>query len=378
MKKTITLLSTIGLMSSAMAQITVNSSDLVFPTGNDTAFFKVIDTATLGSVPQAANNTLWNYTAITATDSGYVNYLTSDGLHGFTTSTAMLNSQMPLGIATIENTLYYTQNANGFFTTGTFYEQQGFSIGASGDTLVVNGDTIDFGTDYPIINFPVSHNNSNVSNTSFQVNFMISYFPVYTAAPGYVKRTVNVTEFVSGWGQLVYPGSDDTLDAIRIQKTETFIDSFFINGTAVSNTILANFSLQQGETTTISTVELVSIGLQTPAMTINTNENFDVYITGRYHYVPVEDTTSNIATIQKSKLSFYPNPTNDNITVDLSGKNLKSNNVIAEIYGLDGRKIADKTLTNGSLSVKELSNAAYIVRIISGNEFVGYFRFVKE
>lgn len=82
-KKTITLLCALSITSLTMAQITVFSSDIIFPKGNNTALFKITDTDTLGSVPQGLSSTLFDYSGIVTTDSSYLNYITSDGLRNY-------------------------------------------------------------------------------------------------------------------------------------------------------------------------------------------------------------------------------------------------------------------------------------------------------
>ncbi len=378
MKKQLITLFALAATTAATAQISVTSSDLVFPVGNDSVLIRNIDVSATIALPQDGVNQLWDYSTLVATDSANFGFSTSDGLHTFTNATSMDNEALEFGNFSVENTTYFTQNNNGFFTSGYFIPEQGFEIGDPGDTLILTGDTIDLIETNPMINFPVTYSDIIEEEGRYQINFELTYGAFPPNTPGYLQRDFYMDGSVAGWGSLVYPGSEDTIDVLLIYKEEGYEDSVYAGGMPISNTILAGTGLEQGMFTQINTMEFVALGTQMPVLSFRLNQDADTIVSGYYTSPIEEDTTISIRKIENSKLNFYPNPAKEYVSIDLSGKNIATNNVVAEIYALDGRKVADRKVANGMLAIKDLSNAAYVVRIVANNEFVGYFRLVKD
>lgn len=378
MKNQLITLLAIAASTAATAQITVNATDLVYPVGNDSALLFNLDVSGVIDIPQDDTNLVWDYSSLTALDSSKFGLAVSDGLHNFTNATSMRTGLLEFGEFSVENTAYITQNNNGIFNSGYFIPVQGFEIGGSGDTLILTGDTLDLMETFPMYQFPIAYDNMISESGQYNINFLLTYgiFPANT--PGYLQRNYTVDGRVAGWGSLVYPGSEDTIDVLLIYKEVTYEDSVFAGGMAIDTTTLVGTGLVQGMVTSINTWEFVALGTQVPVLSFTLNESADTIVQGYYSKLNDEDTTNNIRNIEKTKLSVYPNPAKNYLNIDLSGKNIAANNVNAEIYALDGRKIADRKVNNGTLLVKDLPQAAYVIRIVANNEFVGYFRFVKE
>ena len=89
--------------------------------------------------------------------------------------------------------------------------------------------------------------------------------------------------------------------------------------------------------------------------------NFNIKVIGN---------TVNIKEDQATKVTIYPNPAQDNITIDLSeANNIKELNI--EIQSIDGKIVQENTIQNvlnkSSVDISNLTNGAYFIKINTQN-----------
>ncbi|PCI92998.1 MAG: hypothetical protein COB15_17065 [Flavobacteriales bacterium] len=96
----------------------------------------------------------------------------------------------------------------------------------------------------------------------------------------------------------------------------------------------------------------------------------NLYLDNIWVYEGAEPSTVGIEENKLDQLSIYPNPTEDNITVDL-GKN-KIENTTIEVLNILGKSIYKRNATQqqNNINLNEFSNGIYFVKIANSNEVV--------
>ena len=93
------------------------------------------------------------------------------------------------------------------------------------------------------------------------------------------------------------------------------------------------------------------------------NTGFDLYETDYFHYSEINPTATSKTHIAE-ELSFYPNPTNDEIFLN---KDLMNGNY--SISNTNGVRIQDGTINYSSLNLNGLSKGTYILQVEKDNNF---------
>ncbi|MGL4364177.1 MAG: T9SS type A sorting domain-containing protein [Bacteroidales bacterium] len=92
------------------------------------------------------------------------------------------------------------------------------------------------------------------------------------------------------------------------------------------------------------------------------------------------DASTSIKPIEEKKtnLLLYPNPTKENIKLQLP-ESLQNKILNIEIFTLQGRMIMQALYTMGTgLNVGTLPTGVYFLRVVNGQNIVGYARFIKQ
>ncbi len=97
----------------------------------------------------------------------------------------------------------------------------------------------------------------------------------------------------------------------------------------------------------------------------------------RYYIVPrsSSDMTAmtGILDMGGQEISIYPNPTTDFININIDNANR------IEIYDMNGRQIASQNITNnGTISMLNFANGAYILRVMQDNTVLGSTKIIKR
>jgi hypothetical protein len=82
--------------------------------------------------------------------------------------------------------------------------------------------------------------------------------------------------------------------------------------------------------------------------------------------------------INNSEIIIYPNPTINNLKIDLK-ENFDF--ITIKIYNLIGKQISISTYTNTNsinINAEKFSNGIYFIEIINGNQLIKSAKFIKE
>ena len=96
----------------------------------------------------------------------------------------------------------------------------------------------------------------------------------------------------------------------------------------------------------------------------------------RYYILPREITAvTGISENGKTAYSVYPNPTSDNITLNVSGDATH-----AILYNVMGMQVANQTVTVGAntVNMSQLPAGVYFLRIFNGNETAATLKVVRR
>lgn len=108
-----------------------------------------------------------------------------------------------------------------------------------------------------------------------------------------------------------------------------------------------------------------------------------IYVAFRHYdctdmdFLSVDDVTVTagslaVSNVSTSKVSVYPNPTTDVLNITTS-KKVSS----VEIYDMLGRKVKDASLANGQVSVSDLANGSYVLKVNSAEGSTSH-KFIKK
>lgn len=97
----------------------------------------------------------------------------------------------------------------------------------------------------------------------------------------------------------------------------------------------------------------------------------------RYYIVPriKADISGLVGIIDATmdKIAIYPNPTADIVNVNIAGA------TVAEIYDMNGRKVAAYSIgDNAVISLQNLSQGSYIMRVMGDNQVLGFTKLIKK
>lgn len=77
-------------------------------------------------------------------------------------------------------------------------------------------------------------------------------------------------------------------------------------------------------------------------------------------------------------ISTYPNPTTDFVTLKVDRFNV--DNFTYQLYDLQGKLLSEEKLKNKetSISLSELANATYFIRVLDNSKEIKYFKIIKN
>jgi hypothetical protein len=108
-----------------------------------------------------------------------------------------------------------------------------------------------------------------------------------------------------------------------------------------------------------------------------TDNGFPVGVTTKqFVFEVMYDASAQVDEVIANAFKLYPNPTQNELTIDLNEK-IESAQVV--VYDLYGKAVVAKNIQqNGQLDLSSFSAGIYLVNILVDNEVIGVQRIVKE
>ena len=173
-------------------------------------------------------------------------------------------------------------------------------------------------------------------------------------------------------GQLV------RMENVTFSQTGTFDRYGFYTVTQEGSTdtviyVTSNYDNIKGQEIPTGAKNIIGVNMRTAAYSNGYNSD---RLPSRYYIIPREfEEIAGISENGKTAYSVYPNPTSDNITLNISGEATH-----ATLYNVMGMQVADQTVTVGAntVNMSQLPAGVYFLRIFNGNETTATLKVVRR
>lgn len=205
-------------------------------------------------------------------------------------------------------------------------------------------------------------------------NTDINAFPTNIPEPVIItlEQLLDQTYMDGIQGQLV------KMENVTFSQTGTFDRYGFYTVTQEGSTdtaiyVTSNYDNIKGQEIPTGAQNIVGVNMRTAAYS---NGYGSDRLPSRYYILPREITAvTDISENGKTAYSVYPNPTSDNITLNVSGDATH-----AILYNVMGMQVANQTVTVGAntVNMSQLPAGVYFLRIFNGNETAATLKVVRR
>ncbi|MES2702842.1 MAG: T9SS type A sorting domain-containing protein [Bacteroidota bacterium] len=309
MKKTVLFVSGILLLTAqSNAQITLTSSSYASSLyGTDS--LKVTTAASAFPSLAAGTNMTWNMNVVTDSVANlFIHRVPAAGFQ-FADSTMF-------GFSTFayQGNVLTNLNASAITQSGIKVPRIAYPTPTATmptDSVVINAQTITYSTPRTVIAFPATMGSTWASTYSSDFTYALSFFPLYTAAPGIVRTYATEKDTVTGWGKMRVKNAagvaSDYSNVLQVRSTTMHTDSFFLSGAPMNPSLLSSLGLTQGRKDTVYEQNYYRSGEVTPMATVAFKDaGYTQPRTARTHVQRVG--VSSVAGIGNAVITVYPNP----------------------------------------------------------------------
>lgn len=364
MKQIFTSIALIFIAIQLQAQITIERSDYTLEF--DAPIVRIVaDNPAELTIPEAGEDMLWDYTAISFPTS---NVNTIAGLEETSApempdaniAFSFLNTGLFLPGLFFESKNYQILDEEGYRLVGRSHEPTDYPIGAITGTPT---DSINFlyvldDLQDPLIyvEFPINYGNSDINHFNTNNDLLLTATPFgLDHVPGNIQFQYQQELTVDGWGsvQVTNPldGEVVEIEVLMIKEIQIRTDSAFLGGGPAPQSLLDNFGLIQGNVVTaIENYEFWAKGLDYPVMRI------EVFADGTYSGFLNANASSLVGTSDKIAaelipVAVAPNPSDGHFQMNFIKNNAADWTL--EIHDFIGRIIHQQTITGAQGAVNE-------------------------
>jgi len=238
------------------------------------------------------------------------------------------------------------------------------------DTLAINGQDITFSAPRTRIAFTANNQSTWSSTYKFDFGFTLTLSPLSLSnAAGIVRAYVAVKDTVIGYGKVRVQDKNGNgsayMDVLQIDEYTTTVDSFFINGSLASPTLLGLFQVSQGQASRNKEQFYFRAGELTPLADV-TFDSSNTPTSAKTQSARVAETFIPETQLTRT-INVYPNPVT-NHTIMISGAPANYGNWNYEVENTIGQVVTKGTLqlsSNQSHTAIDLNNS-----IVPGTYFL--------
>ena len=360
MKKIIFLLVGASLTISSQAQITLNQSG--YPAsliGTDT-LKQTLSVTTYPDLSPAANAS-WDLTSMLYGSSLFYSYRVPSASAQFADSTTY-----NFGGFGYDANIRKSMTATGFVRYGQDIRRTGYSLAAvtSGptDSIVIDNQSFTYSVPDTIIKFPATYHTNWKTNFIYDFHFHISVALFFLSnAPGYVRTYETTIDTVTGWGKMKVKDINGLptgyMDVLQVKSYTYLTDSFYVNGSPANVLLLTAMGLTQGQKDTIVEQYYYRAGEVTPLAYVQYDTTFVNIKSITTHATRLAP--NGIANVSNSEgIKIYPNPVKAHQLHVIT--ETASNNMTCDVIDINGKIIAEGTLTGNDNMVRLPENVSGI------------------
>ncbi len=323
MKKLLyTLLATL-LTGSAFSQaITLSSSPTVVVGKIDSC--GVPSAAGLAVLPSiaAATNASWDFTGVSLNPAPYTyKYIAKtagfpSATLGIDSVTYALSATSPYSYKAWPNVL---QSSTGVAILGEeILTRQAKGLGAATgnniDSIIFPTQVMTFSAPLRSLKFPATYGTVWIDSAIRTLNINLTVTAAsLNNAPGQQRQKRIYLDSVVGWGRMKVPvfgkAGSAYIPVLQMHHTDTQIDSFFLNGSPASATLLAAVGAIQGQSTTVARTYFYRAGAFRPLIeAVHSTPSHSSTVSKMFiHAVDVPDATG-VPYVSAEAFRAYPNP----------------------------------------------------------------------
>lgn len=294
----------------ASAQISIDLTDM--PVVGDVIYRKADTMTVLAGPGNAGANQTWIFTQTS-------NYVNDE------TSTAVAPSSTPYASQFSSSNLALTDGNGGYI----FFNQSANSIIVKGIAGPLPGTTntitAPLNPDQTLHNLPRTYNSNFIDTYSSEFVFDGSSFSSLVSEIK-VKRSGTVHDTTDAWGSLTTPFG--AYDVIRVKKIDYTFDSVW-----VKPVFPPTWSLFQTSSDTVTTYQWLAKSGKLPVAEMT----FDSLGAPKIFRWKVDAPASLNDLLDSENGRFYPNPVNDQLTIELKTNDLQG--ILVDFIDLQGRTI---------------------------------------
>lgn len=334
------------------SQITITSSDM--PSPNDT--FRISSSAELwGDESLTGENYYWDYSGLQANSQRidtFLDILSTPITYNLVFNIPWDDDQADVAVKSMDVPeisvgISVTDNYNFYASDNSSFRKVGFGATINQVPMPISYDNPEL-----IYKFPLNYQDSYSSTTDYAIDIpTVLYF----------SENIQRDSYVDGWGTLELPMG--TFDVLRVKSEVTRNDSVYLESMGFGMNLPP-----------ISTTEYHWVGANSGEPLLKITSSL-LSSTVQYQDLPLIDTTTqsvNQTKLFSNRLSIYPNPANDVVTINYSTD--KAEVVSIELLDSKGKLI--KVLQNNKEQLgntkfsfncieNNLSNGTYFVRVVS-------------
>ncbi len=324
MKKLLyTLLATL-LTGSAFSQaITLSSSPTVVVGKIDSC--GVPSAAGLAALPSiaAATNASWDFTGVSLNPAPYTyKYIAKtagfpSATLGIDSVTYALSASSPYSYKAWPNVL---QSSTGVAILGEeILTRQAKGLGAATgnnlDSIIFPAQVMTFSAPLRTLKFLATYGTVWLDSAvrTLNINLTVALASLNNA-PGQQRQKRIYLDSVVGWGRMKVPvfgkAGSAYIPVLQMHHTDTQIDSFFLNGSAASATVLGAFGASQGQINTVARTYFYRAGAFRPLIeAVHSSPSFSSGISKMFiHAVDVPEASAAVPYVAAGAFRAYPDP----------------------------------------------------------------------
>ncbi|MBI3259257.1 MAG: T9SS type A sorting domain-containing protein [Ignavibacteriae bacterium] len=358
----------LSLSAHANAQLIINKSNFDFKAGTYVSNFTT--EKDLFSVMNGSN-LIVEAATVSKFDTSSSTYIASP-LPEFPNA-LLLESYLPL-ISTLGVNIFniFTVDETGFKQKGIAVNEQRYGLssvtGFSTDSLIIPTQICKTTGENILLKFPATAGSVWSSKFRWSAEGTATAFLAgLQDAPISKIGSFTQHDSIIGWGKAQFPTGDGKLSAfydVLIEQSTFFeVDSFLLNGQPIAESLAANLHIAQGQVTVTnmrkfwrnSFIPMATVDYEDDSTFTNAQSStFDASIPAP---TSVDDNR------ELDSPAFYPNPTNDNITVSYT--QAKSNFATVEFFNLIGTLVksvpvfSQSQFVNVPVSLADLTSGMY-------------------
>lgn len=373
MKKSITSVLALAIVSAASAQLTLTSAN----TPHSPSYEDDRNIFTNAGAPEHGESMEYDYSNIITSSSDVIPYMPAErsGFEGFTRFS--YGSTLLGGIPLFSE--YYThKDATGIYRTGSYKLPQDVGLGTitgnDSDTLNFPGNNSIFENPAFDILYPASYGSTWESEFLFEVHFNLTVAAFgLNNVPGYRLQYCQQTDSVVGSGTLKLPGGSlgsFEYPVLLVKRSLNYIDSTFLGGAPAPEALLSAFGLTQGQASVSNTYYFYSPDFERPLLYFLMSSDWENVEFSYYSPKGIEHLSTN--SLNATNSNIYPNPVQSGSVLNVTLNSVYEPAKI-RIISLNGTEILNETIAtthSESFSIQipsSASNGIYICQILDQN-----------